>query len=264
MSMNVAAAVVRRRVSVISAGLLVLVVAGTAAAGSGIGGVFNLGATNTVNALTQLVGNYSKMLHIKNTSTSTSSFVLGLQTAYGTPLQLIGSTSKPPFTTNSGVKVANLNADKLDGLDQSAFLRSTGTAAAARRVSTAMTYAVGGTEDGQPIPAGGYGFAFAVCPSGTAPTGGGYEAYRADDEWPYADVTAIAESAAFSVASPTAADAWLVLLRNDEATLAADVFVTANCAPIARGTWLLPAAGSSARALNIRDVRAKVQRLNDR
>ena len=264
MSMKVAAAVVRRRVSVISAGLLVLVVAGTAAAGSGVGGVFNLGATNTVNALTQLVGNYSKMLHIKNTSTSTSSFVLGLQTAYGTPLQLIGSTSKPPFTTNSGVKVANLNADKLDGLDQSAFLRSTGTAAAARRVSTAMTYAVGGTEDGQPIPAGGYGFAFAVCPSGTAPTGGGYEAYTVDETSDYANVTAIGESAAFGTAESTAVDSWIVLVRNDEATLAADVYATVNCAPIARGTWLLPSAESSARPMTIRDVKAKVQRLNDR
>jgi hypothetical protein len=113
----------RRRATVISAGALVLIVAGTAVAGSGIGGVFNLGRTNTVNYLTSLVGSYSKLLQVTNSNRLATSIALGVRSYYGVPLQLIGPTTKPPMTVNSGVKVSNLNVDRLDNLDSSAFLR---------------------------------------------------------------------------------------------------------------------------------------------
>ena len=218
--------VARRKASWITAGLLSLAVAGTAAAGSGVGGVFNLGATNTVNYLTSLVGNYSKMLHIRNNSTSTSSFVLGLQTASGTPLQLLGSTSKPPLTTNSAVKVTNLNADRLDGLDQAAFLRANGNAASASRVSGRMVYtavAIDGTAEG-------YNGAIAICPTGMAPTGGGYSAWSEDE---IAEVQPLLEQAV-DVDEDGKLDSWAVIVYH---YMDASLFVHANCAAVAQGSW---------------------------
>lgn len=80
--------------------------AASALAGTGIGGVFNLGRTNTVNATSSLTGaKAGKMLQVTNTSTGAGATALGLNVAAG----------KTPFTVNSGTKVANLNADKVDG-----------------------------------------------------------------------------------------------------------------------------------------------------
>jgi hypothetical protein len=119
----------RRKAALVSAGALVLIMAGTAVAGSGIGGVFNLGRTNTVNYVTTLVGSYaSRLLQVTNTSTSSAAVGAQIRASYGTPLQLIGSTSKPPFTTNSAVKVPYLNADRLDYLDSTQFQRANAAA----------------------------------------------------------------------------------------------------------------------------------------
>jgi hypothetical protein len=90
-----------------------LTLASTAAfAGSGIGGVFNLGKVNTVNGTTALQGSTNgQQLHVVNSNTGTAATGIGIQT----------SATRPPLVVNSNVKVANLNADLLDGLDSTAL-----------------------------------------------------------------------------------------------------------------------------------------------
>jgi hypothetical protein len=89
-------------------------VASMALAGTGVNGVFNLGVTNTVNAVTQLVsgagtGPNGPMLRIDNNSSATGA----------TGLQILTEAGKPPMTVNTGTRVTNLNADRLDGKDSS-------------------------------------------------------------------------------------------------------------------------------------------------
>src|SRR5215218_7836507 len=87
---------------------LVLGVTTTALAGTGVGARFQLGKVNTVNAITKLVGSIAgPSLQIDNNSTGTGATALDLQVEPG----------KAPITVNSGVKVANLNADEIDGQD---------------------------------------------------------------------------------------------------------------------------------------------------
>lgn len=91
---------------------LLLGVATTALAGTGVGARFQLGQTNTVNAITKLVGSVAgPSLVIDNNSAGTGATALDLQVEPG----------KAPMTVNSEAKVANLNSDKLDGLDSSSF-----------------------------------------------------------------------------------------------------------------------------------------------
>jgi hypothetical protein len=87
----------------------VVTVAATAAmAGTGVGGVFNLGKSNSVNAQTGLTGSTnSAQIQVTNNGTGASASGLGVKVASG----------KPPLVVNSTTKVANLNADLLDGLD---------------------------------------------------------------------------------------------------------------------------------------------------
>ena len=89
------------------------VLVGTSAlAGSGIGGIFHLGKTNTVNAKSTLKGSTtSKNLQITNTGNGAA---LGLKVKAG----------RPPLVVNSGVKVGKLNADKLDGRSSEHFQRA--------------------------------------------------------------------------------------------------------------------------------------------
>ena len=95
---------------------LVLGVASTALAGTGVGAPFDLGKTNTVNALSKLAGNVAgPSLLIDNDSSAKGATALNLQVEAG----------KAPMKVNSGKKIAKLNADKLDNLNASAFVRST-------------------------------------------------------------------------------------------------------------------------------------------
>ncbi|MDX6510518.1 MAG: hypothetical protein QOE36_22 [Gaiellaceae bacterium] len=118
-----------------------------AIAGSGIGAVFNLGQSNTVNAPSGLSGTTAgNQLVVANLGTASSSSALlaygkGASPAAtfqnggaGPALSLLAGAGKPPFTTNSAYRVANLNADKLDGLDASAFTQGVGTQNLAKRV----------------------------------------------------------------------------------------------------------------------------------
>jgi hypothetical protein len=58
-----------------------------------------------------LGGLNAKMLQLTNNSTGSSATALGLTTP----------SSRPPMIVNSQAKVANLNADKLDGIDSTGF-----------------------------------------------------------------------------------------------------------------------------------------------
>jgi hypothetical protein len=96
--------------------MLTLALTSTALAGNGVGGVFNLGVTNTVNALTKLTGSVAgSSFVIDNNSTGTGATALDLQVEAG----------KAPMKVNSGTKVTNLNADKIDGKDSTAFVGPT-------------------------------------------------------------------------------------------------------------------------------------------
>src|SRR5215218_1684313 len=69
--------------------------ASAALAGSGIGGVFNLGVTNTVNAITKLTGTVAgPSLQIINNSTNAAATALNLQVATGKPPLKVNSTTK--------------------------------------------------------------------------------------------------------------------------------------------------------------------------
>ncbi len=75
---------------------------------------FILGQSNsssTRSTLTAPINDTNVLLSNTNTGTS------------ATALTLTVSPARPPFMTNSRVKVANLNSDSLDGLDSAAFLR---------------------------------------------------------------------------------------------------------------------------------------------
>jgi hypothetical protein len=92
---------------------LVLGAATTALAGTGVGARFDLGKTNTVNQISKLVGSVAgPSLQVDNNSPDASATALDLQVEPG----------KAPMSVNSAGRVANLNADKLDGQEASAFM----------------------------------------------------------------------------------------------------------------------------------------------
>jgi hypothetical protein len=119
-----------------------------ALAGSGVGGVFNLGVSNSVDAKTTLTGaSPGIQLQVTNTSTTPSTSGLAVNSASGATTGVFtnngggsagGFFVNPgvkPFTVNSQTKVGNLNADLLDGLDSPALQkRVTGTCPAGTAV----------------------------------------------------------------------------------------------------------------------------------
>ena len=86
----------------------VLLAATAAYAGTGIGAIFNLGKTNSVNATTTLQGSSPKTLQLNN---SGSGAAIGLRVNSG----------QPPLTTNSQTEVGNLNSALVDGETASDF-----------------------------------------------------------------------------------------------------------------------------------------------
>jgi hypothetical protein len=88
---------------------------GTTALAAVPGDPFKLGRINTIGRITQLVGSTNNaMLRIENSSKGPDATALDLQVAPG----------KPPVRINSRVRVANLNADRLDGKDAATFARA--------------------------------------------------------------------------------------------------------------------------------------------
>lgn len=104
-----------------SATAVLVLIATSAFAGSGIGAVFNLGQKNTVNRTSVLVGSNSQpMLKVAN---------LGGGAAMRIQVQ---PGAAPPFRVNSNVLVPNLNADTIDGVDSTALIQGTGSIVQAR------------------------------------------------------------------------------------------------------------------------------------
>src|SRR6476619_6957174 len=94
--------------------LVALFVSMSGAAWAATGGNFILGQANSATTQTGLTANVAgKTLQLTNTSTA----------AGATPLGLTPGAGRPPFQTPSTTKVANLNADKLDGIDSTKFMR---------------------------------------------------------------------------------------------------------------------------------------------
>jgi hypothetical protein len=125
---------------------LTLLGGSTALAGTGVGGVFNLGKTNTVNAITKLVGGVPGAgLVIVNNSTDPAATALNLQVEPG----------KAPMTVNSSAKVANLNADQLDGKSDTDFYAAGSKVADSESLDGKDFSAFGATEvirDQGPLP----------------------------------------------------------------------------------------------------------------
>src|SRR5690349_20987255 len=102
--------------------LIAAVVSAFVAAGAAVATsqTFVLGTTNTVNAASTVTagsrGLNGKILQLTNNSNGASATALALTTP----------GSRPPMAVSSGVKVANLNADRLDGLDSTGFVRGGG------------------------------------------------------------------------------------------------------------------------------------------
>jgi hypothetical protein len=102
----------------IAIGTVLLLMSGSAVlAGTGVGGVFNLGVTNSVNKVSVLKGTVSTpLLRVTNDGTGPA---LSLQVKNpGTAPILLDAESTG--------KVAHLNADMLDGKDSTQFIGGTG------------------------------------------------------------------------------------------------------------------------------------------
>jgi hypothetical protein len=91
-----------------------MLVASAAFAGTGIGAVLNLGATNTVNARTLLQGTTrgQQLRVVNNAATGAGVTGIGIHTA----------PNEPPLAVDSKTRVINLNADLLDGQTAAEFV----------------------------------------------------------------------------------------------------------------------------------------------
>jgi hypothetical protein len=109
---------------------MTMLVATAAFAGTGIGSVLNLGATNRVNARTVLSGSMNgAQLDVENASTGASARGINIHTA----------ANKPPLAVNSTTQVNNLNANLLQGKAATAFVQGNGTVHGARLDVAAAT-----------------------------------------------------------------------------------------------------------------------------
>lgn len=142
----------------------------TGLVGAVVGAILLGGAAYAANGGSFLLGR-------ANAETATAT----LTNSAGTPLSLVAKSGYAPLKVNTAVKVASLNADWLDGLDSTAFLRTTGTAANAAKLGNvpAASYLQAGqvlvgrmsvpmTDQGGGLFAG-----TATCPAGTIVLGGG-------------------------------------------------------------------------------------------
>lgn len=128
----------RMKLTLLAGGLLALFVVSTAVAAAP-GDPFKLGVVNTINALTTLTGSLNgQLLLVNNTNTGSSAQAIKAtsrapagtiraeNSGGGPALSLKVNAGVAPLAVDANTaKVVNLNADKLDGLDASAFLRST-------------------------------------------------------------------------------------------------------------------------------------------
>ena len=153
---------------------VILGAATTALAGTGIGARFDLGKTNTVNAVSQLVGTTTgPMLRIRNSSPDNPKVnnpALDLEVAPG----------NSPMEVNSSLKVEDLNADELDNKDSSQFLGVSGKASDSDRLdgkdSTAFFFGRTYNKKGNPVDnPGSVRTVSATCDAGDVALSGGYQ-----------------------------------------------------------------------------------------
>jgi hypothetical protein len=85
----------------------------TALGGSGTGSTFNLGRSNSVSKQTVLTGSAGRAAQLKVRNRGR-----------GPALEAVVRRGVPPFRVNSSGRVANLNADLLDGIHASGFYRA--------------------------------------------------------------------------------------------------------------------------------------------
>lgn len=96
-------------------GAAVVMTATAAVAGTGIGGVFNLGQTNTVNETSSLSGTKNgPLLHIGNGGSGMSASGISVFT----------NAARPPLTVSSTALNARLNSDRLDSFHASELSRT--------------------------------------------------------------------------------------------------------------------------------------------
>ncbi len=99
---------------------LMLGVTTRALAGTGVGANFDLGQTNTVDALSRLVGSTNEaLLRLDNNNGGSSATALDLRVEPG----------HAPMKVDSGTKVVELNVDEVDGKSAGAFLGAADKAA---------------------------------------------------------------------------------------------------------------------------------------
>lgn len=157
----------KSRIPSFVAGAVVALVLGSGTAFAATGGKLILGHSNSANRTTTL------------------------SNSRGTALALSSKSGTPALKVNSRTKVANLNADQLDGLSSASFARTTG------KTGAFDSTGVLGDSDGNGLD--DFIVAEATCPAGTQMTGGGIADFTTtgfqvlnapdtDESWIVADV----------------------------------------------------------------------------
>jgi hypothetical protein len=143
----------RKPTSALVISVIALFVALGGAGVAATGGNFILGKANSATSTTSLSAPIGgKALQVSNTSTMAGASALGLSVASG----------HAPLVVSSGAgKAYNLNADKLDGIDSTGFVKGRGTTLANR-----IVFAPTATKTLLTIP--GLGYLSAICLSGDA------------------------------------------------------------------------------------------------
>jgi hypothetical protein len=142
-------------------GAVIAAVVSAGAVGFGAVTPFNLNTTaNTVSAPTAASGSIAGNQFTLTDNSTSAGAPLALtnnSTAAGaTALKLAVKSGKAPFTVNSGTKVANLNADRVDGIDSTGLVQGKGRT---YNLAVAITRATGTTDtEYVPSPAVAPGF----------------------------------------------------------------------------------------------------------
>jgi hypothetical protein len=124
-------------------GVIAALVIGSGSAYAATGGTFVLGHNNSATKVTTLTN------------------------SKGTALKLRSKAGTAPLAVSSGTRVANLNSDRIDGLDSTALALVAGTTAFVVANGAFVDLNSDGTADAL--------FATATCPAGTKLTGGGVD-----------------------------------------------------------------------------------------
>jgi hypothetical protein len=116
--------------------LIAAIVSAIVAAGAAVATTqtFVLGTTDRVNAATKVTNLQANGTTVNPVDAPLMAFENKSGTANATPLSLIAASGHSPLKVNTQVKVANLNADQLDGRDSSYFLPKTSKVADADRL----------------------------------------------------------------------------------------------------------------------------------